>query len=292
MKQAYHVAFLVLFLNVPSLLYAQITITESFITDNIGFTVTSMEYDFDDSIDLMALVNASGPNQTWDFTGMSFTADSFRTDQTFLTLPADVPAADQFTDSDLVIRLESEPDPDFPDEVTEFYLFHSLQNGSFRSQGSAFLGDADGDGTFEPYVTTFSPASLDLQFPIEYESTWSDSTVSTSTFGGDMDTSSSADLRTFVVDGWGTLIIPQGTYQALRIRTDYSTQSLSSGNIVPEFTDYVFITNVGIAANICVDESIIDAALFILGNPGTSTATEEDVLPSGLPTGTKLPEPV
>ena len=64
----------------------------------------------------------------------------------------------------------------------------------------------------------YSPPSLDIVFPGEFENSWMDSTsvlISGVPFASDIESSVS------VIDGWGTLITPDGFSEpALRVREE------------------------------------------------------------------------
>lgn len=253
MKHLYHTLTFVILLSVSNLAQAQITITESFFLDKIGTTETSTLIDLDSTLDLTALVNASGPNQTWDFSGFA-AIDTFSLSQTYIQLPSpDVPGSDLFPDSDFAIELESDTITAEVGEEVGFFLFSSLSDGYFLSQGALTLGDIDEDGTPDTLITTFSPSSKENPIPLTYEDMWEDSTTTSLSFAGFELPATSADINTSVVDGWGTLITPVGSFQALRIRTEFTIVNLVGGPASFTHTDIEFVTAEGVLASIFVD---------------------------------------
>ena len=273
MKHIYHTLTFIILFSFSNLAQAQITFTEAFFLDKIGTTETSTLVDLDSTLDLTSLVNASGPNQTWDFSGFAST-DSFSLSQTYFQLPStDVPGSDLFPDSDFAIKLESDTVTAAVGEDVGFFNFVTLSDEYYLSDGGVTIGDFDEDGNPDTLLTTFSPSSKVNPLPLTYEDMWEDSTTIIQSFAGFELPATSADINTSVVDGWGTLITPMGSFQALRIRTEFTIVNLIGGPASFTHTDIEFVSAEGVIASIFVDS---DGSTF-----GSLTFPEE--IMSGTP---------
>lgn len=286
MKHIYHSLLFVLLLGVTTTVNAQITFTESFFTDKLGTTETSTFFELDDSMDLTSIINASGANQTWDFSAFVAT-DTFSISETYIVLPADVPGADLFPNSNFAIELSSDSATAELGDSVSFHLFNSLANGFITTDGGVTSGDFDGDDVLDLFVTTNSPPSMDAPLPLTYETMWDDSTTIILTFDNQTIPPFSAELSQSVVDGWGTLITPQGSYQALRIKDEYYTRDLLTGTVTMTHTDYEFISLEGVFASIFVDanDGSTEASYSVSDSQMTGTSVDEE---SGVPTDYQL----
>lgn len=294
MKHIYSTLLLLLLLSVTTLAQAQITITESYFQDRIGVTETSTLFDLMETSDLTAIINATGPNQTWDFSGFTV-ADTFSISETYILLPGDVPGANLFPDSDFAIQLEADTvDVSDGDSLT-FYLFSSINDGYFTSEGSIGIGgDIDENGQPDTLQFTFSPPSKESPVPLSYEDMWVDSTTTFVSFAGFEIPPTSAEINTSVVDGWGTLITPQGSFEALRIRTEFTSVSLTGGPDSFNNTDIEFVTREGVLASVFIDAD----GTTILGSYSVSDfvmsgtpVEDEEGLPSQFQLSQNYPNP-
>ena len=293
MKHVYSTFLLLIFLSVSTVTQAQITITESYFEDRIGITETSTLFDLVDTSDLTAIINATGPNQTWDFSGF-MVADTFTIEQTYIQLPAtDIPGADLFPDSDFVVRLESDTVDAVAGQEVASYLFSSIEDGFFISEGSFTLGDVDEDGAVDTLVFTFSPATIESPVPLSYEDMWEDSTTTTLSFGGFDFPPSTASINSSVVDGWGTLVLPQGSFEALRIRTEFTTVNLTGGPDMFDNTDIEFVTREGALASIFIGaDGTVEGSFSISDFVMSGTPVEdEEGLPSQFQLSQNYPNP-
>ena len=293
MKQIYTFAITLILLSVTSFAQAQISIPETYFTDRIGTTEEISFFQFAETTEAAGIVAAAGANQTWDFSSFTVT-ETFSITETYISLPADIPGADLFTASDLAIRVESDSfDTDTGGDF-EFYLFQSINNGSLQLDGNFSVGDFDEDGVPDEVVTTFSPPTQDLVFPVDFEDTWDDSSSTVLTFQGQTLPALSAQKSVTTVDGWGTLILPEGTYQALRLRTEISTVDLFSGIESPSFTDYDFFTldNVFVSIFVGSDGTISDVNYSVFDGGMTSIPVEDEgALPESFFLAQNYPNP-
>lgn len=160
-------------------------------------------------------VGSAGDNQTWDFSTLSVTGEVYT--RSFVD-PANTPFAGDFPGANLGTF----------STVTEgensigFYGYNFVDNSGLVELGYAF---DYGDSTFafvEP-----DPATINL--PVTMNTSWIDLERDTLSF----DTSAiiSIDSTLNVVDAWGTLSLPWGSFPVLRLRSDdlYITNTYISG---------------------------------------------------------------
>jgi hypothetical protein len=145
---------------------------------------------------------SSGAGQTWDFSGLSSTEQH---SITFLSPEATSYAATYPT---ATIAFE-------PDAPSGIYLFTR-----FSEDGADALGDELSFG-----YTHFSDPRRGLKFPFAFNDTWSDA------FAGDWVTIGSTGTIsgsiTGTADGYGTLILPYGTFtNILRVHTHTVTTQI------------------------------------------------------------------
>ena len=118
---------------------AQITFSETFITDRIGRSFNETIYALEVTASMNAVVEATGANQVWDFNGAVVT-DSIIITASYVALPADLPGSDDpaFENANIAITGE--------DEGVETAVYYQLENGNYWHLGSTSLADVDNDG--------------------------------------------------------------------------------------------------------------------------------------------------
>ena len=130
---------------------------------------------------------ASGPNSVWDLTGATTTG----TRQLQLAQPTSAPGASNFPFATVVA---------YADNIQP-YSFLRVFNGQLQTLGVM---------TAVPRV--YSDPLVSAVFPCTYNSTWTDSYA----FPGEQGT------RTYLADGYGTLIGPAGSLtDVLKVRSEY-----------------------------------------------------------------------
>lgn len=183
-------------------LNGQITIESDELYDSLG-VVYNLGFDTipDASID----VGTSG-NFNWDFSALAAHDTFSRT----IMLPTGTPFEGHFPDADIVIEEDSA------------FVYYNLNNGDLNIIGA---GTAEVDGNDSILILfDFEPQLKLFQFPITYNSAFSDVSKSIlqlpgEAFGGFVDsirieTTSNIGV---IVDGFGTLTLPQDTLEALRM---------------------------------------------------------------------------
>lgn len=225
---------------------AQITVSETFITDRIGRSFSETIYALEVTASMNAIVGATGANQIWDFNGAVAT-DSISVTAAYVALPADLPGSNDpaFEHANIAITGE--------DEGIETAVYYQLEDDNYWHLGSTSLVDVDNDGIEDEITGVYSPPSLDIVFPGVFENSWMDSTavmISGVPFASDIETSVS------VIDGWGTLITPDGFSEpALRVREETRLYDPVSMELTETYVDIDIVSLAGRSVGLLLDEN-------------------------------------
>ena len=216
-----------------------------------AYSSTTYNVDFGDTQDeqaqtrlaLQALIDKSGPSQTWDFTGLNFQAP-VTSSVPYLSYDGNLPGATVFTEADHAVLLGA-------------YIYGSL----LQDDGNYYYGLAvDDDSTLvlpEPFPW--------LKFPLTYETSWQwpsspatdleviarfltaitgDSTA-IKTYEQYRDQLQNASVQIFwTVDGYGTLSTPDGSRETLRLKRTVrvSGVALPGLNQLDIFISYMWLS--------------------------------------------------
>jgi hypothetical protein len=194
----------------------------------------------------------AGPNQTWDFSDMTTLSSA---DVTFLH-PDDTPFSSAYPEANLAILADG--------NNSDQYVFSKIEADGVYTLGQEVLNDFS-------VSQIYTDSRRDIASPLNYQQTYSDSAYAdvTLTFEGLMATIASNFVAE--VDGYGTLITPQGTFEnVLRI---HGVETIETA------------LDMGLGEPI-ISESILDSyAWFIDGYPLpifiTSTETTNGQTDSG-----------
>jgi hypothetical protein len=219
-KRVVFIVFLIAVLGtIRALSYAQIVITEDEIPATPG---TIFEYSVEAGKSIPVELGFVGGPQVWDFSQAS-TPDTADTVMERIVTLEDTPFAESFPEANLV--LETGAVNIVGVDTASGFQFMSLDEGSLEFLGFGFQDDAG-----NPYVVNLETSLTTLPFPLEYNATWSDESQFSGTFRVPNPEGSplpgeyvnvKVDLeysREGQVDGWGTVVVPQGRHEALRIR--------------------------------------------------------------------------
>lgn len=190
---------------------AQITISSADILGLIGASQTYTEKtDGSTAVD----VGSAGPNQTWDFSSLSITGETFT--QSYLA-PAGTPFEAEAPGANMVISAVF-------DTVTS-YQYIDVQSSMVNGLGFGFV--SPDTSIFEPEISL-----NDLPLPVEYLSTWTDVDRDTVSVGGFSIINIDSSITT--VDAWGTVTMPWGTANVQRWRLDdvFINQQVQGGMIL------------------------------------------------------------
>ncbi len=183
-------------------------------------------------------VGATGPGNTYDFTG--FTYDN--TSQKFETVnPASTPYAGEFPNATHAQKVVT--------AGSEVYLYSRLDDTGLYSLGIA--GNASG----QPVLLKYDPERPEFRFPVKLGASWSyDGKPSEIAPGASMQTKSQSS-----VDAAGTLVLPVGSFDCLRLKKVEwtSTKVEVNGQVVfsqvKKAVSYTFVTLTNVSADIDVD---------------------------------------
>lgn len=211
--------------------FSQITITNA----NMAPEGTTIIQANDTLPDASIVPGNSGSNQTWDFSAA--TADYF--DTLYTELPSWTPYADSFPDANYVLRQTGYGDTT--------YVFANKNDDYFATLG--YVGSLDDSSMMALNIV---PQEIIMDFPVAYgnqrnESFYYQKTVASDIPGYDSIRFKTSTSKSVEVDGWGTIIMPTGSYNCLRTltnRTDYDSVwlfavgnwILVSSDSIPEVT--------------------------------------------------------
>lgn len=255
--------------------FAQITITSSDISN--VFTVGNSATIHSADITSFNIGSAGGGNN-WDFTGLQST-------ETFNMLsvnPATTPHIGEFPGANISTYSQSE----YGGYPAEVWSYMNL-NGNFTNLGQAITSDSLSGVLI---TQKYNPASIEIQTPMTFNSTWSQSYVSTQYYNG-LPLNTSNISSTVIVDAYGTMTMPGGgSFQALRIR---ETTTVSGSTSVT----YSFLAKNG--ANVTVsaydpnppNSGTIDADWYDWNTPFTTDVEQISGLPQNFNLSQNYPNP-
>lgn len=181
-----------------SLIFCQITVNSG------DFPSIGDTYTWATDIEPTGITPGSpGPNQTWDFTG----SVEDETSPILFVSPSATPFAAHYPMANIATNA---------DDTIYSYMLKNSNKASYH--GTAIVAP-EGD----PLIFHIYPEELFANYPINYLDTWqeefySEYYIATGTPGADSMRFKSATEKDVVVDAWGTVIIPLGTFNALRIK--------------------------------------------------------------------------
>ncbi len=221
---------LIVIFFLPAFATAQITITQNDLLNLVGKRFVSLT----EGADTLVTVNvgSAGENQVWDLRSVQV-IDSVYAEALFLN-PATLPGANNFPSANLAetIRIQDI----IADEDGNFVLtrFFSVQENYFIEVGDSSVF------TSSQFDTTMISSTTDTMgtLPATYGSSWSSVSVDTSGFFPAVATINTEKI-TALIDGWGTLKLPMGDFEALRLReiSHEKSQSIINGMVTTTTED-------------------------------------------------------
>lgn len=234
---------------------AQISFTRADLEALLGTRQVVNTFDATDLTGAAAIAATSGANQTWDFTTMTFEAtDTFAVD--YMTDFSAAPGASLFPTATFATRGYADGNP-APSDSAGFF-FQRLEDTGLYRVGFSAEGDVDMLPPDPDLVTaTFTPESLDLPLPFEFGTSFHDSTDQRTSING-VEALVTTEITDEEVDGWGTLILPEGSFDALR---GFSREILKPEFFPPDTSYYVeFSSKAFVFAFIELNEDMIPVA--------------------------------
>lgn len=263
--------FLLTFFAAPTA--GQIVLDRSYFEDLVGETFDATQYVAENPTELQSVVDATGEDATYDLSGASYTATLQGTTRYF-ELPADFPGADdeEFADATYGVRVDWEVQDDNPESTdSTAWGYYRLNDERLGFHGLIYLYDADDDEELDTLKLTYDPALEQFEFPVEYESNWD--TAATETFSFEGFALEDSVRYEYEVEGYGELVTPSGSADALRIReVAYS----GVGTEDADTTTYLnFETREGLSASIELDDEGSPIGVTYTVEELTDTATDE-----------------
>ncbi|MCA1803115.1 MAG: T9SS type A sorting domain-containing protein [Rhodothermaceae bacterium] len=232
---------------------AQIVLTKNSFDAFLNGQFTNTSSVSSDAVNIIALLDIVGADQTWDFTTLTYdeTFSGTGSVETFSSA-AGTPGAgdDHFEQATHVSRSSFTLKGTIDGEEVEIefigYEYNILNDDQFMSLGSVVMDGEDLD------MTIYSrPGEVYYAFPATFESTWSYD-YEDQVIGGGFDITSDYSVSV-VVDGWGELITPSGTFNVLRIT---KTEALDFGSFKLESLEVEFVNVQGFPiATINIDKA-------------------------------------
>ncbi len=207
----------------PRLSFSQITVTSGDLLGMIGSKQTVRE---DGRSSIPVNVGAAGANQTWDFRAVTIASPVLGVTE-FLS-PQSVPTSRRFPGSNLIEKITS---PAAPGAV--IYNFYRVTSSSFINLGDSLKITSPQDTS----IVHFQNDVL-APLPLAFNTTWMTTERDTTGFFP-LAASISIDTTFNTVDAWGTVRIPLGDYQSLRIRQNVKVinQTIFNGIVFSTSTD-------------------------------------------------------
>lgn len=190
----------------PSVTVAQISVTSA---DILGLIGNSQSMELDTTGSIIVNVGSAGANQTWDFT--SVTVQGFAITQNF-TSPSGTPFESDFPSANFVISFADSFGGEGFGEIIIYEYAEVTSSGFANLGGGTFIPELDSS------IVTFEVEDA-VPLPLAFNSSW----ISTEadTFGDPATFATvSLDTTTNTVDAWGTLQLPIGFFDCLRLRGD------------------------------------------------------------------------
>jgi len=195
---SYNLAVIIFILCFSNLTIAQITITADDILKEIG-THETIVGDSSATVD----VGSSGENQTWDFRNISM-QDSLTLEFEYLN-PKQTSFANSFPESNIAAR------------NTDYYMGLTQQAFDFYKVSTTSMVDLGGQVPVNSSLIFKRDTVLVL--PLSYGSTWTTVTTDTNKILSIV-FSIETDSTVNTVDAYGTIHLPAGDFECLRIRMD------------------------------------------------------------------------
>ncbi|MCB0668059.1 MAG: T9SS type A sorting domain-containing protein [Saprospiraceae bacterium] len=196
--------------------------------DMLGLIGTSQQVEVNFSENTAIDVGAAGADQQWDLS-QPLSGSEIST-QEFI-LPGETPFEEAFPSANFAYRITGTTDPDFGE--VEIYQFAKIDESGYANLGGGISSSASMFDTSFVSYRAVDVAPLPLAFGTEWMSFESD------TFSVENFSMISVDSATNRVDAWGTVTLPGGSFDCLRIRSDnkHIETTLIGGMVIMQNTD-------------------------------------------------------
>lgn len=195
---------------VPAIVQGQLNITS---TDFFGMVGSTQILENDRRFSIPVNVGSPGPNQTWDFRTMGIPSPEISISQ-FLN-PAGTPFDTTFPQANLVQYITD------TSNSFHIYNYYDISPSSFFQLGNGSIIPPPTDTSFFN-TDNEMVAPLPLSYNASWTSTRNDTMGSYPSFA-----IVSIDTTRNRIDGWGTVRLPAGDFQTLRLREDFKNINLT-----------------------------------------------------------------
>lgn len=178
----------------------------------IGLSVQAMSFGSTSDEGVVQLLERTGADQMWDVTNLPLTSPTSLTDhfaKPNLTMPGF--SDPRISDANFVM---------VSDSVRGIWTYHRIDASGQYLIGEVTLKDVDRDGQRDTLLTVYEPMSTVFAFPVTSGSVWADSSTQTFEFHGSPPVPVQTVVTLHTVQGWGTLIAPEGISPVVRIRSE------------------------------------------------------------------------
>lgn len=283
MTTRYHFTVLIsaaLLLTLAQPAIGQIVITEDDYRDLLQNRITWISYTADDTTGLQALADSTGGNQTWDFSAFTYgEADSATSE----IVEPPVPGSDDpdFAEANIITR--------YQEADSAAYGFIKLDAEGLSLLGVVAIGEYDDDEETDTVIVKYTPPLLDVKLPLMEGTTWESSSSLA------MDTLSILWNQDSAVEGWGTLVTPAGSTDALRVRENLTFGVISEEDtlILGTTTTIRFLTKENFEADIFLDEegNATSASYTEFVGNGAVADEDENTIPDRISLEQNYPNP-
>ncbi len=256
------------FMGVSAASNAQITLSSGDYINSFTEVGTVTSFLASTPSQFVNVLATNGVNQTWDFTGKTYTQEATNASATIIS-PSQAPLN---TDPDFATATHVLKSANATgDTISYVYV-------KINSSGVYDLGIVGQTGQTAMKILSFTPPLQDVKFPLEYQQTWNSTpTINSPNFPPGMSMTINSQS---VVDSWGTLILPTGgTHQTLRIRTNQLSTTSFLGNNIHD-TSYIFrwVTREGFGADVSANgnQQPVSASYFVASGGNNSVASNSE----------------
>ncbi len=188
---------------------AQITITSD---DLLGLIGTTQIIEYSDTSAVAVNVGSAGENQMWDFTDVPIAYEN----PISVLAPEETPFAEYFPEANFVIFYDLSQD----DTTFNLYSYANLSANRFHTVGQANVMSIPEliDTSFVTFDEDENP------MPFSYGLKWDTIERDTMEFAGVL----TITIREsqYTIDAWGSVKIPAGTFECLRMREDFKEKTV------------------------------------------------------------------
>lgn len=201
----YPFSLLFLFFVTTANLHSQISITSEDILDLIG---TTLIMEIEEAESIIVDVGPAGENQQWNLTQAINERSTF--EQIFLA-PDNTQLSSDFPNANFAWSILGTEDEDIGEIA--LYEYFEVTPDSFSSLGGGVYSSQFDTSIIFKGIEDIAP------LPLNYNTTWTATETDTSVdfIGFSLIT---IDTTVNTVDGWGTLTLPSGTFDCLRVRAE------------------------------------------------------------------------